>query len=172
MKYLLALLPLFILLSCDKHKDDDINNRQLITDFSYINPKGKIFSDSIIYLPRHGYALEINSSYTSYNGAKFKSNNIIPMNQSIFVQWKLKNLSDGSILKTETSDEVILDLYEVGRYRLTQYVYSNKENRDKSILPLDSISKILDVKDVLQVDSIHVKFIVATPIYSSYKFMD
>ena len=164
MRNLLILVSILIISSCKKEENiNDIKNYKLVTEFFYINPSGKNLTDSIVELPLGGTIQEINSPHQNYIGAQFKNNSrrhhisgkLSPSNQNIFIQWKLRDLETNKTIFTKTDDEIYLHLTQ-GKYRLTQYVYENEEERKLSINSIDSISKILNVRDELTVDSIHI----------------
>ena len=167
MRYLIPFTFLLLLASCKKDNSlsDNDAGRTLVTNFSYVNPKEQVLSDSVIYLPLSGVIRPVDSKYQFYNGAQFVSNTRrenkngkgYPTYDGVYIKWKVSDLANNAVIKEENSFNFNLYLYQTGTYRLTQYVYSNSDNREKSINPVDSISKMIIANDLLNIDSIAIE---------------
>lgn len=168
MRFSVLLILFLLLIACKKGNDISgfSEERILITDFSYVNPKGKILSDSIIYLPISGTIAPVYSALQLYNGAEFVSNTRresndnkgYPAYEGVYINWKVRDLASNLIIQdVNNTSSFLLNLYRVGKYKLTQYVYTSSDNRDKSINPVDSVSKMIIVNDLLNIDSISVE---------------
>lgn len=77
--------------------------------------------------------------------------------EEMYINWKVRDVISNKIVREGNEPSLLLRFYELGKYKLTQYVYSSSENRDRSIDPVDSVSKTLIVHDLLQIDSISVE---------------
>ncbi|TDS10993.1 hypothetical protein [Sphingobacterium paludis] len=164
MKPFAFLIVLFFVIGCKKGSNlpDEDAGKIAANAFSYINPQGTPFADSIIVLPPSGYLVNSNNPHQVFSGSTFVSkpywetvsgNKLYP-DSDIFVQWKVKDLASEKVVKTDTTTDIQLDLFEIGKYKLTQYLYANAENRRSAILALDSASKIIEVVNSREIDSI------------------
>ncbi|PRD48523.1 hypothetical protein [Sphingobacterium haloxyli] len=166
MRQLVVLTLLLLAFGCKKNEDynDDTKDKRIRSKFSYVNPQGKTLPDSTLILPTYGFAINVDSPYKTYGGANFvnethwetKSGQKLNTMQGIFLQWKLLNLANDKWVRTDTTEDLKLQIFDPGKYKLFQYVYSSAENRKNSMYPLDSISKSIEFVNVKQIDSITV----------------
>lgn len=164
MKPFAFLIVVIFIIGCKKENNliDKLPEETLVTGFAYVNPQGKQLDDSVIILPKSGYIIDSDSPYEVYNGATFINNSYwertagseLSPDSSLFVKWTVKDLTREKFVKSDTTTDLRLELFEIGKFKITQYLYTTSENRKESVQALDSLSKIVEVVNVRKVDSI------------------
>lgn len=179
MRYYLILISALLLTGCKKDIDPTEGKEVLKAGFVYVNPEGKQLRDSIIIVPPKLSAVPVDRSYIHYEGAIFKSNIKVKKNKieqnypgTPVVKWVLYDLDNKKIVKTESTSDIILDIASVGRYRLTQYIFKNKEESETLDMAVDSASKMVEVTAFKSIDSIVIDKLSSHSPYLTYSFKE
>ena len=177
MRHYLILCSALLLTGCKKDIDPTEGKEVLKAGFVYVNPQGKQLTDSIIIVPPKLSSMPVNISYIHYAGATFKSDIKVKKGTSEqdyrgtpVVKWVLYDLDKKEIVTTESTSDINLDIASVGRYRLTQYIFKNEEEKETLHLAVDSASKMVEITALKSIDSIVVDNLSSHSPYLTYDF--
>lgn len=179
MRYFPILISALLLTACKKDVDPTEGKEILKAGFLYVNPQGKQLTDSIIIVPPKVSTMPLNISYIPYAGATFKSN--IKVKKGAFeqdypgtpvVKWVLYDLDRKKIVKTESAVDINVDIANLGKYRLTQYIFKNEEEKGTLHLAVDSASKIVEITALKSIDTIVLDKLSSYSPYLTFYFKD
>ncbi|MEI2272420.1 hypothetical protein OHD16_09750 [Sphingobacterium sp. ML3W] len=166
MRFIFIVILSVFAFSCKKDENNlgDKDQNMLKAGFSYVNPQGKEFGDSLIVLPVSGSIMNIDNPLIAYGGATFKNNahwtwgKGRDLTKDVVLSWKVIDTKDNKVVKTSNMEDLQLELYELGKYKLIQYTYASVAYRDIA-KPLDSVSKLVEIVNKRQIDSIGINLL-------------